>query len=127
MSSVSHFKPRLVIFFFVLMVVVNWLYTLWVELIPEIVINSWFVLMPLLCYFYFTFAFIALVGLYKRKQFGVNLAYGVIMVGSAMSVISYNIIYKRHFLLESLIVPLLAVNLCVIFYIMANQKYFKGK
>lgn len=127
MNRGSQIKPRLVIGFFTTLVMINWLYTLWVEMVPEIVINSWFVVMPMLGYFYFTFAFIALIGLYKRKQFGVMLAYGVIMFGSTVDVISYNIIYKRHFLLEQLIVPLLAVNLCVIFYIMRNQSYFKGK
>ena len=108
-------------------VLINWFYGVGVEMVREIVIISWFVVMPMLGYFYFTFAFIALIGLYKRKQFGVMLAYGVIMFGSTVDVISYNIIYKRHFLLEQLIVPLLAVNLCVIFYIMRNQSYFKGK
>src|SRR3990167_6242 len=126
MNRGSQIKPRLVIGFFTTLVMINWLYTLWVEMVPEIVINSWFVVMPMLGYFYFTFAFIALIGLYKRKQFGVMLAYGVIMFGSTVDVISYNIIYKRHFLLEQLIVPLLAVHLCVIFYIMRNQSYFKG-
>lgn len=127
MDNSSDFKARLVMFFFVFQVIVNWLYCAWVDDLPNIIINSWFVVMPLIGYFYFTFAFIAFIGLYQRKQYGVTLAYGVLLVGSMVDVISYNIVYKKHFLIEQLIIPLLALNLIVIFYIMRNQSYFKGK
>ena len=127
MNQETQLKPRLVLLFFIAQVFVNWIYILWIKSQPDIIINAWFVVLPLMGYFYFTFAFIASVGLFYGKQPGLTLGYGVLMFGMMADVITYNLIYRQHNLLEQLIIPLIAINLCVIFYMAYNQQYFKGQ
>ena len=117
--------PTLVITIFVAQVIVNWLYNLWVAALP-IVINSWFVMLPLLGFFYFTFAFISAIGMYKRTKIGLMLAYGVLMFGATTNIISYNVIYKQNAMMENMIVPMMVLNFCVICYMAVNNSYFKG-
>ena len=98
---------------------------IWIKYQPDIIINSWFVILPMLFYFYFTFAFIAAVSIYQGKKFGIGLACCVLMFGTTASVVSYNVVYKREYLIEQLIIPLIILNLCVVFYLAYHQAYFK--
>ncbi|HTM63033.1 MAG TPA: hypothetical protein VL360_00875 [Gammaproteobacteria bacterium] len=123
----ANVRPKLVMFFYITQVIVNWMYIFWVQTLPGFIINAWFVVLPLIGYFYFTFAAIATIGLWYRIQSAFILAICVLMFGITADVISYGLIYKIHFLLEHLLLPLLAVNACVIFYMIYNQSYFKGK
>ena len=116
MDNGKQFTSRLILSFFITQVIINWLYMLWVKNQPDIIINSWFVVMPMVGYFYFTFAFIASVWLFYRKQVGLYVAYGVLMFGTASAVLSCNIASGRNYMIEQLIIPLIAINLCVIFY-----------
>lgn len=125
MDNTKEFNPRLILVFFILQVVANWLYMLWIEYQPDIIINSWFVILPMLFFFYFTFAFIAAVNIYQRKLFGLGLAACVLMFGTTSAVVSYNVVYKHQYLIEQLIVPLIIMNLLVIFYMAYHQSYFK--
>jgi hypothetical protein len=119
-------RPNLALAFFITQTCVNWFYVLWVKSQP-IINNAWFVLTPLIGYFYFTFAFIAAIWMYSRKAIGLNLAYCVLMFGSAIDVLSYSLVYRLDGIIETLIVPLVVVNLCVVFYMAYNQSYFKSK
>ena len=119
------FKPALVIFVFAAQVLINWLYNLWIAALP-IVINSWFVMLPMLAYFYFTFALIAIIGLLKGTRVGLILAYGVLMFGATTNIVSYNVIYKLDTLMANMIVPMIVLNFCVICYMAVNNSYFKG-
>lgn len=122
----DNFKPTIVIAVFIAQVVINWLYNLWVAALP-IVINSWFVMLPMLAYFYFTFALIATVGLVKRTKVGLMLAYGVLMFGATTNIVSYNVIYKVDSLMANMVVPMIVLNFCVICYMAVNNSYFKGE
>jgi hypothetical protein len=126
MSQNNDANPRLVLILFVAQVFINWLYISWIKAQPDIINNSWFVVLPLLGYFYLTFAFIASVWLYNKKQSGLILAYCVLMFGTTADVISYNVVFQKQWLIEQLIIPLITINLCVIFYMAYHQIYFKG-
>lgn len=125
MAKQTNHTPALVIIIFVAQVIVNWLYNLWVAALP-IVINSWFVLLPMLGFFYFTFAFISAIGMYKRTKVGLMLAYGVLMFGVTTNIISYNVIFKQNEMMANMIVPMMVLNFCVICYMAVNNSYFKG-
>lgn len=125
MENDKRFRTVRALFLFVAMVFINWLYMLWIKYQPDIIINSWFVVLPMLFYFYFTFAFIAAVSIYQVKRFGIGLACCVLMFGMTASVVSYNVVYKREYLIEQLIIPLIILNLVVIFYLAYHQAYFK--
>lgn len=125
MAKQTNHTPALVIIIFVAQVIVNWIYNLWVAALP-IVINSWFVLLPMLGFFYFTFAFISVIGMYKRTKVGLTLAYGVLMFGATTNIISYNVIFKLNEMMANMIVPMMVLNFCVICYMAVNNSYFKG-
>ncbi len=125
MSKKSDSKATLVIIVFIAQVIISWLYNLWIAALP-IVINSWFVVLPMMAYFYFTFAFIAAVGLYKRTKVGLALAYGVLMFGATTNIISYNVIFNMNVFMANMIIPMIVLNFCVICYMAVNNSYFKG-
>ncbi|RDI43394.1 hypothetical protein [Aquicella lusitana] len=118
-------RPVTVLLVFILQVFMNWLYVLWVKSQPDIISNAWFILTPILGYFYFTFTLIASIGLIYKKKFGLTLAYGVILFGVISVVMSYNAAFRGHYLIEVMIVPLITINFCVLLYMVFNQDYFK--
>lgn len=125
MDNDSQLRPKLVLFFFILQAILNCLYTMWVKSLVFVINSSWFVILPLFLYFYLAFAIIASIGLYYRKNLGLMLAYCVLMFGNVVAVVSYSFIYKKQFTIEMLIIPLIAVNLCVIFYMAFSHSYYK--
>ena len=126
MNNNSQLKPRLVLLFFIVLVILDWLYTIEVQSISVLINNSWFVVLPLLFYFYFAFAIVALIGLLYRKTLGLVLGYCVLMFGTVMAVVSYNFIYQKQYLIEDLIIPLIALNVCTIFYMAYSHCYYKN-
>lgn len=175
-------RPRLVFSFYLTQIVVNWLYILWVQDLPGVIIsqwfmtfitltyyylvfaivavvllyfrklgalmlsyvmlslgvywalnspginnNAWFVILPMLTFFYFTFAFIAGIWLYERKKLGLIMACAALVFGVAADTISFYQIYTLHFLLEQLLLPLICINLFVIGYMILNHSYYRGK
>ncbi len=125
MDNDSQLRPRLVLFFFILQAILNWLYTMWIKSLVFFVNNAWFVILPLFFYFYLAFTIIASIGLYYRKTLGLMLAYCVLMFGNIVAVVSYSFIYKEQYIIETLIVPLIVVNLCVICYMAYSHAYYK--
>lgn len=127
MDNNSQLKPRFVLFFYILLVILNGLYVIRIRSVADINImsKSWFVILPMLFYFYLAFAIIAGIGLFYRKTLGLMLGYCVLMFGNVMAVVSYSVIYQNEYFMEILIVPLIAVNLCVIFYMAFNHSYYK--
>src|SRR3990167_10990136 len=77
----------------------DWAYVLWVKAQP-IINNAWFVITPLIAYFYFTFAFIACIWIFYGKRLGLNIAYCVLMFGTAADVLSYSLIYQQNGFIE---------------------------
>lgn len=182
MTNLKKIRPTLIFFFYVTQVIVNWLYILWVQHLPGIVIgksfmvlitltyfylvfaivavvllyfrkltalllsyvmlslgvywalnspglhtNAWYVIVPMLTYFYFTFAFIAGFWLYQRKQLGLIMSLGVLVFGILADIISFGQIYQMNFLLEQLLLPLICINLFVIGYMIFNHSYYSDK
>lgn len=125
MNKNIQIKPLLVMIFFVAQVILNWLFILWVQNQPDITLNAWSFVLPILGYFYFTFALIGCIALLYKMKIGLVLTYIVLMFGVAASVISYNLILKGNHLIDSMIVPLIIVNIFVIMYIASNHDYFE--
>lgn len=117
------YKKYVMALLFSTQVVINWIYILWVKSQPDIIINAWFVVLPMIGYFYFTFALIANIGIINGEKLGITLAYCVLMFGSAASIISYNIIYNRNPVIEQFIVPLIVINILMVFYLAWNRGY----
>lgn len=115
------YKKIMMALLFSMQVIINWIYILWIKSQPEIIINAWFVVLPMIGYFYFVFAFIANIGIIKGEKLGITLAYCVLMFGCAAAVISYNIIYNRNPVNEQLIVPLITINILMVFYLAYNR------
>jgi hypothetical protein len=115
-----------VLLFFVLQATLNWLYVLWIKYQFTMLVNAWFALIPLIGFFYVTFTLIAGLGLYQQKQFGLCLAYGVLLFGAISAAISYLLVFNRHPMIDAMIVPILLANLCIAIYMGKNRDYFRG-
>lgn len=117
-------QSRIVLLLFVLLVCLDWLYVFWIKSQPNM-FNAWFVLIPLMTYFYFTFALIASIGLYYQKRFGLTIAYGVIMSGTIASAMSYTFIFKNYPTIASMFVLLILINFAIILYMASKRDYFQ--
>ena len=89
-------------------------------------LSSWFVVTPIIGYFYFFFAFVASAALYYKKSVGLALAYGIILFGTIATVVSYNTAFKKDGMFELTIVPLIVLNCLVVAYMAFNHDYFKS-
>ena len=119
-------KPTIILLIFILLTCLNWSYVLWVKYQFYMLINAWFILLPVIGFFYFTFALIASCGLYQQKQYGLTLAYGIILFGSVSAAISYMLVSYRDFWIDTTIVPLLLLNMIIVIYMGLNKHYFPG-
>jgi hypothetical protein len=119
-------QPAPTLIFFVLQAALNWFYVLWVKYQFSTLVNAWFALVPLIGFFYVTFCLIACYGLYQQKQFGLSLAFGVLVMGVISVAISFMLVFNRHPLIDAMIVPLFVVNLCIGIYMGVNREYFRG-
>ena len=111
------------IFLFLLAACLDWSYVLWVKAQP-IINNAWFVVTPIIAYFYFTFAFIACVWIFYGKRLGLSIAYCVLMFGTAADVLSYSLVYQKNSLIEFMILPLIILNFGIVFYMACYQSSF---
>jgi hypothetical protein len=115
---------KFVLIIFIAQIIINTIYMLWVKHQPNIILNSWFVLMPLLGYFYFTFGFIAAAFMYQKKRLGLNIGFCVMLFGIVSVVISYFAAYQKNDLINMMIIPLIVINCCVFIYMAFNQSQF---
>lgn len=127
MVNKNKLSPIVVMLIFILQTSLNWLYVLWVKNQADIVINAWFALIPFFGFFHFAFAILALAGLYSRLKQGIALAAAVIVFGAICTVISYELAFKYHPLIDITLVPLLILNACSLIFIAFNQKYFQSE
>lgn len=109
--------------FFMLAACLDWSYVLWVKNQP-IINNAWFVITPLIAYFYFTFTFIACVLIYSGKRLGLSIAYCVLLFGTATDVLSYSLVYQKYPFIAFMILPLILLNVCAVFYLAYHQSSF---
>jgi len=127
MNNHSTIKSTLILLIFILQVLIDCFYSVWIKSQPGMEYYAWFYILPLLFFFYFALAFIASIALYNRSKFGLMLAYCILMFGSTTSVISYYFIYRKQPIIEMLIIPLIILNLCVIFCMVYNRSCFPKK
>jgi hypothetical protein len=125
MDTENQIRPALFVALFALQTLLNWFYVIWVKAQP-IINNAWFVVLPLIGFFYFSFAFIACIWMYYRKRIGINLAYCVLMFGASIDILSYSLIFQHGGPVAIAMLPLVVMNLCVVFYIAYHQKYFQN-
>lgn len=118
-------EPRIILISFILLVIADWAYILWVKAQP-IINNSWFVVTPIIGYFYFTFAFISAYYIYQRKRIGLGFGCCVLLFGMMADVLSYSLAWHRFPLIEFMIIPLIVVNTILICYMAYHQNNFNG-
>jgi len=102
---------------FILIVLNNWFYILLVQNQPNITINAWFVLLPVITPVYFVFGIAAAIGIYQGKKAGYMLANVVILLGALSASISSIYAYKSYPAIYWLFVPLVILNFAVVAYI----------
>jgi hypothetical protein len=119
-------SPTMVLLIFITQVLLNWAYILWVQYQPDIILNSWFVVIPLVGYFYFTLAFISAAFLYQMKKLGLSLGYCVNLFGTISTVISFLAAGNKNVFISFLIIPLIIVNACVIIYMAYHQASYQN-
>lgn len=115
------------LFIFILMILLNWLYAYLVQHQPDIIINAWSVLFPLITLFYFVFSTIACCGLYQRKLWGLRLASFMSLYGSMASGISMGLAFKLYPFVEEIFAMLLIFNLASVLYIGGYYYYLSKK
>lgn len=118
-------RPLFILGIFISQALIDWTYVLCVKAQP-IINNSWFVFIPIMSYFYITFALIACYYIYTRKSLGLNIAYCVLLFGMMADVMSYSLIMRQHELMEFLIIPLILCNLCVMAYMAYHQSDYNN-
>lgn len=118
-------SPAPVLLNFILLAIIDWLYILWVKAQP-IINNSWFVITPIIGYFYFTFAFIAAYYMHQRKRLGLGLGCCVLLFGMMADVFSYSLAWQRFPVIEFMIIPLIVVNTIQILYMAYHQQNYNG-
>lgn len=116
--------PYLVLCIFISMAIVTWFYVLWITYQPDILMNAWSAVVPLMTYFYATFALIAAIGMFTYKQFGLTLAYGVLMAGMLSSAISYNLAFRSEANVASLFILVIILNICTVIYLTSKKQLF---
>jgi hypothetical protein len=119
------YRPRNALSLFIFTACLDWLYVLWVKIQFAMMINAWFVLIPLTGFFYFAFALIACFGIFKKQRFGVDLASGVIMFGAVSATISYLLVFNKYYLIDMCILPIILINLFTIIYLAYSRRYFQ--
>lgn len=115
----------LAVIIFLMVAVTDWLYILWVKAQP-IINNSWFVVTPIIGYFYFTFSFIAAYYMWQRKRLGLGLAACVLMFGMTADVLSYSLAYNRFPIIEFFILPLITINVISACYLAYHQQGYSS-
>lgn len=126
MTNGKPLASKIAILLFIITACVDWAYIMWVKNQP-IIDNAWFVITPLIAYFYFTFAIIAVTWMHYRIRLGLSIAYCVLMFGTAADVLSCSLVSKVNSTIEFMIIPLIVLNLFVVFYMAYNQCYFKDE
>jgi len=116
----------LILVLFSIQVVINWLYIIWIKKLFEIAISSWFLLIPLMAYFYFTFAVISAVLIHKKMKLGLSLGCCVLIFGVIADVLSYNAVFHLGGIYEMLIIPLILSNCLLMLLMVSYQSEFKN-
>lgn len=117
-------KHTLVIIY-LLMVLANWIYVDWVQSEANIVEATYFVLMPLFGYFYFTFAFISAYFIYNNTRLGFSIGCCVLTFGMIIDVVSYSVINIAGVMYEAIVIALVIMNAAIIFMLAASQSSSK--
>src|SRR3990167_471947 len=124
MTKPKTIETTLLLASFIIVVMLNWLYTSWIKSLFEEVVTSWFLIVPLLFYFYFTFAVIAAYFMHQRKRLGLILACFVILMGAIIAVLSYAAVFKLSGIYELLIIPLIVLNCLMLIFLACYQGCF---
>lgn len=121
------FNPTLVAGAFIIQVLLNWAYVLWIKKLFEEVVTAWFLIVPLFGYFYFTFAIIALAFICQKKRLGLALACFVLIFGLIIDVVSYGSVFKLSGLYELFIIPLIVLNCLMLLFVVSCKSGFKDE
>jgi hypothetical protein len=108
--------PWLVVFFYSLIVIIDWIYAYFIEFQPEIPNNSLTMLFPFFSFFYWEFCLIAIIGLYLRKKWGFIFGFIMIISGTSFCAISYLLAFKVYPITYPLFILILVFNLIIILY-----------
>lgn len=125
MTKSKSMDTTLLIGLFSTLVVMDWLYVRWIKQLFEEVATSWFLIVPVLGYFYVTFAVIAIVYMRQKKQLGLVLGCIVILFGMIADVMSYAAVFKMSGMYELLIIPLIVFNCIMLIFLIGCKDNFK--
>jgi len=117
--------PLLIIFTFLLVLAMDWVYVYVVRAQPQIIVNGWFYLFPLMTFFYCAFAFIALLGLIYRNKQGLMLAFAVLLFGALSTAISYILTSNSLILLQQMFIVVGVINALQMLFMAMNTKYYR--
>ena len=110
--------PWLVVLLYSVAIIIDWTFAYFAESQPEVIINSWSVLFPLISFFYSAFCVISVIGLYLRVSWGFGFGYITIMLGAVIAAISYLLAFRQHPEIHELFIMILIFNLAVISYLL---------
>lgn len=125
MKPMNGYKNYRLVSIYLLMVFVNWMYVYWIRSEANIVESSYFLLMPLFGYFYFTFAFISAYFIYTLSRIGFSIGCCVLTCAMITDVISYNIVNMPGLIYEAMVITLVVMNVAVICLLAASQSTCK--
>lgn len=127
MGTNSLKKSRWVLVSFIALVLINAVYVAWVRRQAINVLSGWLTLMPVIGFFYFLFATIASVELFRGTRLGLSLAYCIILFGAIAVVISYGLVLNKNHLSYFILTVLLVMDALVTFFMTYNQSSFKSE
>ena len=121
------FARQIVVICYIVLVLLDWFYVMAIKSQMEAVATAWFVIVPLLGYFYFAFAIFSLFFMYARQRLGIALGCFVLLFGAILDVITFNFIYSHldGVLFELIIISLIVLNCGVATLLVADQDEYK--
>lgn len=113
-------KNWFIIFLYTLTVLVDWAFAYLVQSQPEIIVNSWSVIFPLMTFFYGAFSTLAFIGMIQRARWGFSLSYITLVGGAILASISYLHAFRLYSIVQPLFIALLIFNfvtiLCILIF-----------
>jgi len=111
----------LLIIIYLLLISANWTYIIWLKYQHDIIATSFFLLVPLFGYFYFTFTIISTFFIYHNVRLGFSLSCGVLMFGMILDVLAYNMVNTAGFYDEALVIVFVILNTWLMIFMGAKQ------
>lgn len=121
----SRRKKIFIFIIFILQLLINWAYSLWVQTQPYLEPSGWITLLPLLEFFYFALSIIASAELFRETKLGLSMAFAIVLFETVMNTMSYNFVTVNKNLFLQLLIVLIIMNCFVLFMMLYHRKHYK--